>query len=98
METTYYQWQDKHLFLSCYIQPKASKDEIVGLYNESVKIRITAPPVEGKANAHLAKFLAKTFGVSKSAVAIISGETGRKKQVRIEHPSKFPEQLNLENA
>ncbi len=94
---THYKWQENSLILSCYIQPKSSKDEIVGLHDNSVKIRITAPPVEGKANAYLAKFLAKLFGVPKSSVAIVSGETGRKKQVKIEYPSKLPEQLNIEH-
>ena len=82
--------------LSCQIQPKSSRDEIVGLHAESVKIRITAPPVDGKANAHLIKFLAKAFGVSRSAVTIVSGETGKKKVVRIENPDKLPELLNIE--
>lgn len=95
---SFYKWQDNQLTLSCQIQPKSSRDEIVGLYADSVKIRITAPPVDGKANAHLIKFLAKAFGVSRSAVAIISGETGRKKAVRIEDPDKLPEFLNIERT
>lgn len=84
--------------MSCHIQPKSSRDEIVGLHGDSVKIRITAPPVDGKANTHLIKFMAKLFGVSRSAVSIISGETGRKKAVRIEDPDKLPELLNIERT
>ncbi|SFF84939.1 DUF167 family protein [Neptunomonas qingdaonensis] len=95
---TFYRWQDNTLTLSCQIQPKSSRDEIVGLQADSVKIRITAPPVDGKANAHLIKFLAKAFGVSRSAVSIASGETGRKKVVRIEDPDKLPELLNIERT
>ena len=95
---TFYRWQDNTLTLSCLIQPKSSRDEIVGLHADSVKIRITAPPVDGKANAHLIKFLAKAFGVSRSAVSIASGETGRKKVVRIEDPDKLPELLNIERT
>lgn len=71
------------LLLNCHLQPKASNDDIVGLHGESVKIRITAPPIEGKANAHLIKFLAKQFGVPNSAISIISGELGRQKKVKI---------------
>ena len=92
----FYRWQNDNLILNCRLQPKASSDAIVGLHAESVKIRITAPPIEGKANAHLVKFLAKQFGVAKSAVSILSGELGRQKRVRIESPTKIPEQLTIE--
>ncbi|WP_372742350.1 DUF167 family protein [Neptunomonas sp.] len=95
---SFYRWQDNILTLSCQIQPKSSRDEIVGLHADSVKIRITAPPVDGKANAHLIKFLAKAFGVSRSAISIASGETGRKKVVRIEDPDKLPELLSIERT
>ncbi|MGY8868970.1 MAG: DUF167 family protein [Pseudomonadales bacterium] len=95
---SFYHWQDSRLTLSCYIQPKSSRDEIVGLHSNSVKIRITAPPIDGKANTHLIKFLAKTFGVSKSSVVIASGESGRNKVVRISNPRKLPELLNIERT
>ncbi len=91
-----YQWQDGDLILSCHLQPKAAKDEIVGLHGDSVKIRITAPPIDGRANAHLVKFLAKQFGVTKRAVTIISGELARQKRVRIEQPGKLPDLLAIE--
>lgn len=93
----FYSWQNDNLILNCYLQPKASNDVIVGLHGESVKIRITSPPIEGKANAHLVKFLAKQFGVAKSAVSIVSGELGRQKRVRIESPKKIPKTLTIEN-
>ncbi len=69
------------------VVPRASKTEIVGEYNSALKIRLSAPPVDGAANAELIKFLAKTFGVSKSEVEIISGETAKIKQIRIENLS-----------
>ncbi len=84
--------------LSCYIQPKSSRDEIVGLHGNSVKIRITAPPVHGKANTQLIKFLAKIFGVSKSSITIASGESGRNKVVRVSNPRKLPERHNIERT
>ncbi|RTE67184.1 YggU family protein [Amphritea opalescens] len=93
----FYTWQDDSLILRCHLQPKASSDAIVGLHDDSVKIRITAPPIEGKANAHLIKFLAKQFGVAKSSVTILKGELGRQKRVKIEHPKKIPEQLTIEH-
>ena len=93
---TFYQWQQNDLLLSCHLQPKAAKDEIVGLHGDSVKIRITAPPIDGRANVHLIKFLAKQFGVAKRDISIISGELGRQKRIRIEQPAKLPTLLNIE--
>lgn len=54
------------LVLRLYIQPKASRDSIVGLHGDEVKVAITAPPVDGQANSHLTKFLGKQFRVAKS--------------------------------
>ena len=51
------------------------------LYGDAVKIFLTAPPVEGKANAELCKFLAKVAGLPKSAVSVVSGDTSRNKMV-----------------
>ena len=58
------------LRLKIILQPKASKDQIVGLHDDELKITITAPPVDGQANAHLLKFLSKTFKVPKSAIIL----------------------------
>jgi len=89
------EWQGKDLLLRVRVQPKASRDEISGLQGEALKVRITAPPVDGKANAHLVKFLAKQFGVAKSAVTLLSGETGRDKRLRIHAPARLPEALSV---
>ncbi|MZI92688.1 YggU family protein [Vibrio sp. CAIM 722] len=87
-------WLDKDdLILRLYIQPKASRDRIVGLHGDEIKVAITAPPVDGKANAHLAKFLAKQCKVAKGNVLIEKGELGRHKQLRIAQPSQIPESL-----
>ncbi|BDY03553.1 DUF167 family protein YggU [Ferrimonas sp. YFM] len=83
--------QGKSLLLNLYIQPKASRDQIVGPHGEELKIAITAPPVDGKANAHLTKYLAKQFRVAKGQVSILKGELGRHKQVRIDDPVQIPE-------
>lgn len=96
MDKRFYRWDGDALILSCHLQPKASRDEISGLHGDSVKIRITAPPIEGRANTQLIRFLAKTFGVPKRAVSIISGELGRQKRVRIESPTRLPEALPME--
>lgn len=83
------------IVLRLYIQPKASRDQIVGLHGEELKVAITAPPVDGQANAHLIKFLAKQFRVPKGAVDIEKGELGRHKQVRISEPQQIPEEVSL---
>jgi uncharacterized protein (TIGR00251 family) len=80
---TWYRWQDNHLLLNISLQPRARSDEICGVHGDALKIRITAPPVNGKANAHLIAFLAKQCGVSKSAITLISGESARHKRLRI---------------
>lgn len=89
-QPAWYQWQDDDLLLSVRVQPKASRDEIIGPHENALKIRITAPPVDGKANTHLIRFLAKTFGVPKSRVEILSGESGRLKRLRIQAPATLP--------
>ena len=94
----WYHWDGDDLILLCRLQPKASSDEMVGDLGDELKIRITAPPVDGKANAHLIGFLAKSFGVSKSKVSIEKGELGRSKRVRIHAPAKFPANLNIIKA
>lgn len=88
-------WQriDDDLILRVVIQPRASKDEIVGPQGDELKIRITAPPLDGKANAHLIKFLAKIFKLAKSHIIIESGETGRHKRIRLCSVSQLPDWL-----
>jgi uncharacterized protein (TIGR00251 family) len=65
------------------VVPKASRSEIVGSEGGTLKVRIAAPPVKGKANKALVKLLAKTLGVSGSQVEIISGHKTRRKTVRV---------------
>ena len=90
--STHYQWADGDLLLVCHLQPNASRSEFAGLHGDALKIRIQAPPVEGKANTELVKFLAKAFGVSKRDIEIISGELNRHKRVRITAPAKLPDE------
>ncbi|HEX8737815.1 MAG TPA: DUF167 domain-containing protein [Pyrinomonadaceae bacterium] len=71
------------LVFTVRVVPRASKSEIVGSLDGALKIRLAAPPVDGAANEELIKLLSKTFGVSKSAIEILSGQTARTKQVKI---------------
>lgn len=98
---SWFQWQNGDLILDCRLQPNASSNEIIGIQsgsiNDSLKIRITAPPIDGKANRHLIQFLAKLFGVSKSSILIEKGELGRQKRIRIQAPRKIPAKLSMIN-
>ena len=69
--------------LRLHIQPGAKKTEVAGLHGEALKIRLAAPPVDGKANACLIAFLADQFGIARSAVSLLGGETSRAKRVHI---------------
>lgn len=71
------------IVLNLHIQPRASKNEVCGLQDNALKIRLTSPPVDGAANKLCREFLADLFDVPKSAVEIVSGETSRHKRVRI---------------
>ena len=67
--------------LTIQVQPKASKSECVGLHGDALKIRVAAPPVDGRANEALLAFLAKRLNVAPSTLAIHSGAGGRHKRV-----------------
>lgn len=82
------------LVLQVQIQPRASSDAIAGVLGDRLKIRLTAPPVEGKANEHLIAWLARLFGVPRSQVILERGAGSRHKQVRIRCPKKLPENLD----
>jgi uncharacterized protein (TIGR00251 family) len=85
-----YAWQGAALLLNIRVQARASQDEMAGVVGEQLKIRLTAPPVDGKANQALLKFLAKCFGVPRGQVTLLSGDTGRSKRVRIDKPRHLP--------
>lgn len=70
--------------LAVRVTPRAKHNEIVEVLNdETIKIRLTAPPVEGKANQALIEFLAEVLGVPKSRIDIVAGATGRDKIVSV---------------
>lgn len=69
--------------LSVRVQPRASRNEVAGLVGETLKIRLTAPPVEGAANEACLAFLAKLLDLPPSRLAIIQGDRSRTKLIRI---------------
>ncbi len=78
-------WQESNgaVTFSVKVVPRASKNQIAGMEGDAVKIRLTAPPVEGKANAALVRFLAETLGVSRAQIEIVTGHASRHKVVRV---------------
>lgn len=67
--------------LSVHVQPKASRTRIAGLHGEALKLCITSPPVDGKANGAVIQFFAKLFKIPKAAVTLASGEASRDKRI-----------------
>lgn len=94
----FYKWDDNDLHLFIKVQPKSSKDEFTEVLTnplgDRIKIRITAPPIDGKANKHLIKYLSTVFKVPKSNISIKNGKTGRNKHLIIQSPKQLPKQIN----
>ena len=74
---------DGRITLTLHIQPGAKKTEFAGLHGDALKIRLAAPPVDGKANEALVKFIAATLHLPKSSVMLKSGQTSRRKVLEI---------------
>ena len=75
---------NNNIAFNVYVQPRASRNRIAGMHGNAIKICVTAPPVENKANGAVILFFADLFGVPKSAVSIKSGRQGRNKKVLIQ--------------
>jgi uncharacterized protein (TIGR00251 family) len=73
----------EEILLKVYLQPKSSKNEIWGPYRDGIKVKVTAPPIKGKANEALIRFLAKEFEISPSSIEILKGLHAREKTLRI---------------
>jgi uncharacterized protein len=82
---------DGSLTLELHCQPGAKRTEVTGVHGDCLRVRVAAPPIEGRANAALIEFLAEAFGVPRRAVAIVRGESGRRKAVRIASPVARPD-------
>ncbi|MGE5241945.1 MAG: DUF167 family protein [Bacteroidota bacterium] len=90
----WFRWDGPDLFLQVQVQPRASRAAVAGVIGDHLKIRLTAPPLAGRANTDLIAMLAKLFGVPKSQITLLRGETSRRKQLRIHAPKKLPETLD----
>ena len=90
---SWFRWDGEDLLLWLKVQPKASADAFAEAQEDVLRVRITAPPVDGKANAHLRAWLAGQFGVARGKVVIENGDAARKKRVRICKPQTIPAPL-----
>ena len=81
------------LLLDVRVQPRASRSEIAGLHGERLRVRLQAPPVDGKANAALVAFIAEAFGLARTRVCIEHGLTGRDKRLRLRAAPPVPAAL-----
>ncbi|MEZ4599975.1 MAG: DUF167 family protein [Syntrophotaleaceae bacterium] len=72
------------VLIKVFVQPRASRNEMVGLQGEELKIRLTSPPVEGAANRLCREFIAKLLGVAKGRVTLVAGEKSRHKRLLVE--------------
>lgn len=92
----FYHWQGEDLLLDCHLQPGAKRTEFAGQHGERLKIRISAPPVDGKANDALIRFLADAFDVSRQQVSLLSGQSSRQKRLLIQTPRQLPAELGIQ--
>ena len=78
-----YSTRDGHLIFNVKVVPRASRSELVGEQDGTLRVRIAAPPVDGAANEELIRLLAKTLEVKASSVTIVSGEASRMKKIAV---------------
>jgi uncharacterized protein (TIGR00251 family) len=84
--------------LAIHVQPGAKTTEVAALHGEDLKIRIAAPPVEGRANAVLEGFIARALGVPKRCVSVVKGAGSRRKTVQVAAPQANPQLLSPARA
>jgi uncharacterized protein (TIGR00251 family) len=74
---------DEGVIMAVYVQPRASKNEIIGLQGDELKVRLTSPPAEGAANKLCGEFFARLLGVAKGEVVLVAGHRSRHKRLFI---------------
>lgn len=89
----WYRREGESIVLVLHVQPGAKRTEVSGLHGEALKIRLAAPPVEGRANEALLRFIADTFGVPLREVELLRGGQSRHKMVKVTGSAVQPESL-----
>jgi len=90
--------KNNSLAFNVYVQPRASRNRVAGMHGNAIKVCVTAPPVENKANGAVIHLFADLFGVPRSAVSIKSGRQGRNKRVLINNLTLEEAQETLSRA
>lgn len=93
MSATWYVQNNNIITLKAYVQPGAKKNEITGLHNQALKIRLTTPAIKGRANAALLKYIAELFDVPNANIILKRGDTSRYKTIEIHHSHINPDDL-----
>jgi len=86
-------WARRDLWLKTRVQTRSSRLELGRVENGRLKLRLTAPPANGKANQQARKLLAKSFGVGISRVQLVTGQTHKNKKFLIQEPSRLPPEV-----
>jgi uncharacterized protein len=92
---SYYRWNDNILILTVRVVPGAQKNVIGEVFDGAIQIRLTALPMDNKANDALIAFLGKAFKMPKSRITIIAGKKSKIKTIALVEPQQFPEVLGI---
>jgi len=82
--------REENLILDLHVLPGAGREEVVGMHGQRIKVRLRAAPVGGRANAALARFMAREFGVPCAQVMVLAGAHSRSKRLCIRGPQREP--------
>lgn len=91
----WYRWDGPDLVLQLLIQPRSSRNALGEIHDNRLKIMLTSPPVDGKANKALVEMLAGLFAIPRSRVCIVRGDSGRRKTIILSRPAHIPESLDI---
>lgn len=94
----FYHWKEDTLFLSIHVHPRAKQTAIVGVQEGKLKVKTSAPPVDGRANSELCELFAKLFGVAKSRVTLVKGQKSRDKCFCIQSPKICPDFMKIQSS
>jgi hypothetical protein len=87
------QWDGDALLLRLRVQPRAGRSGFAEPVGDALKVKLKAPPVDGRANAELLRFVADAFGVRRADVSLVSGKQSRTKQLRVNAPTRWPPEI-----
>ena len=93
---SWYRWEGKTLLLQVRVQARASRPGLGAVRDERLRLRVSSPPVDGRANAEIVALVAGAFGVAKSRVRIRRGIASREQEVEVRAPTRYPAGLSLQ--